>query len=268
MPSDKEKAESLISTGSEIAGTATGGAIGFLAGGPGGAAVGGALGVVISKGTIKLLSDISNRVLSKREEIRIGATAAFALMKIKSHLDDGAVPRKDGFFDYMGKKRSNAEEVFEGVLLKAKNEHEEKKAEFLGNIYANIAFFPGFSVGEANHLLQIAGNLTYRQMCILSLIEKKAQIQGIELKEKSYREVRESVLYETISILQETHGLHNLGLIVSKTNSQKTTAVLFGWVDIAPNRLSLTPMGKRYWEIMELHDIPEQDLEELARYLS
>ena len=36
MPSNREKVESLIATGSEIAGNEAGGAIGFLAGGPGG----------------------------------------------------------------------------------------------------------------------------------------------------------------------------------------------------------------------------------------
>lgn len=269
MPSSKEKIESFISTGSELAGTATGGAIGFLAGGAAGAAIGGVLGVIISKGAIRLLSDFADRFLSKREKIRVGATAAFALAKIKLYLDAGHKPRNDRFFNNKEGERSNAEEIFEGVLLKAKNEHEEKKAKILGNIFANLAFLKGFSVGEANHLLQIAGNLTYRKMCILSLIERKTQIQGIKLKENSYRELKgERIFYETISILQETYEIYNLGLIACKIKSSQGYEALLGWTDIAPNRLLLTSIGKRYYKVMGLQDIPEEDIKEVAKYLS
>jgi len=268
MSSDKEKVEALISNGSEIAGAAIGGAVGFLAGGPVAAAAGGALAVGISKGIGKLLSDIANRNLSKRERIRVGATVAFALAKIKSYLDSGRIPRDDGFFGDKGNKRSNAEEIFEGVLLKSKNEHEEKKAKILGNIFANIAFWPGFSVGEANHLLQIAGNLTYRKMCILSLIERKTQIQGIKLREDEYRGFKGQILYESISILQEIYEMYNLGMIACKSKSSEGHEALLGWTDVAPNRLLLTPMGKRYYKVMGLQDIPKKDIKEVARYLS
>lgn len=279
MPTDREKVESLISTGGEIAGAATGGAIGFLAGGPTGAAFGGALGIIISKGAISLLSDIADRFLSKREKIRVGATAAFALVKIKSHLDAGFEIRNDGFFNNKEMERSGAEEIFEGVLLKAKNEHEEKKAKILGNIFANVAFFQGFSVGEANHLLQIAQNLTYRGMCILSLIKRKDQIQGVKLREDSYRESKgERIFYETISILQEAYQIYNSGLIACKQKSSQEGGaeivssegyrVLLGWTDIAPNRLLLTSLGERYYIVMGLDDIPEEDIKEVAKYLS
>lgn len=121
MPDSKEKIESLISTGSKIAGAVTGEAVAFLVGGPGGAAIGGVL--------TKILSDIADRILSKREKMRVGATAAFALEKIKSYLDAGLRLRDDGFFQGKEGNRADAEEIFEGVLLKAKNEHEEKKSQ-------------------------------------------------------------------------------------------------------------------------------------------
>lgn len=268
MLGDK-KVRSLISTGSEIAGAATGGAIGFLAGGLGGAAIGGASGVIISKGVTKLLCDFADRFLSKRETIRVGATAAFALMKIKAHLDAGSNPRNDGFFDEKAGKRSDAEEIFEGVLLKAKNEHEEKKAKILGNIFANIAFFPGFSVGEANHVLQIAQNLTYRGMCFLSLIKRKEQFQNVRLKEDGYRETKAgTIFYETISILQEAYQIYSFGLIASKLKSSESYEAMLGWTDVAPNRLLLTPIGERYYKVMGLQDLPEEDVKGVAKYLS
>ncbi len=115
MAFDRDKVKSLISAGSEIAGPTAGAAIGFLAGGPGGAALGGFLGVVIPKG----LSDMTDRFLSSREKTRVGATAAFALAKIKMYRDSGKEPRNDGFFEDKGEGRTDADEIFEGVLLKA-----------------------------------------------------------------------------------------------------------------------------------------------------
>ena len=79
MLPNEEKIKSLLSSGSEITGAAAGSAIGFFIGGPVGAAIGGASGVVTSK----VLSDIADRLLSGREKVRVGATAIFALEKIK-----------------------------------------------------------------------------------------------------------------------------------------------------------------------------------------
>lgn len=281
MPLDKDKIKSLITTGTEIAGNVTGGAITFLTEGLGGVALGGSLGVVISK----ILSDITNRLLSNREQVRVGATATYAITKVKARLNSGDELRNDGFFEDKGEGRTDADEIFEGVLLKAKNEHEEKKASILGNIFANTAFFPGFSVGEANHLLQIAENLTYRKMCILSLIKRKDEIQGIKLREESYVEdIRDEkkVLWtrprdeiipeETMSMLQEAYEISNLGLIVCKDKSdvvvKESYWELLGWSDIVPDGLELTEMGKRYYQVMGLDDIPKQEIREVAKFLS
>lgn len=262
-----DKVVSLISNGSEIAGPAIGGAVGFLTGGPAGAAAGGALGAIAPKAIRKLLADITNRTLSKREQIRVGATAAFALEKIKSYMDSGKAPRNDGFFSSNETERPNAEEIFEGVLLKSKNEHEEKKTKIFGNIFANIVFMPEFSVGESNHLLQLAESLTYRKMCLLSLFERRYSIHGLKLRDNDYRDYREQVPYETISILQEVYDLYLLGMLVCATSESGYEALL-GLADVRPDRMLLTELGTRYYEIMGLQDIPIEDLLEVVKFIS
>jgi len=270
MPTDKDKLKSLISAGSNITGAAAGGVMGFLIGGPLGATIGGPLGILIYKG----LSDMANRVLSTREVTRVGATAQYAITKVKERLDSGDKLRDDDFFEDKRKGRTDAEEIFEGVLLKAKTEHEEKKTKILGNIFANIAFFRGFSVGEANHLLRITENLTYRKMCILSLVKRKDEIQGIKLREESYSDYWEEpgkkiTLFETASTVQEAYEMYGLGLILCKDRAEEGSFwSLTEWTDIAPNGLELTPMGERYYQVMGLDDIPEEDVREVARYLS
>ena len=226
MPPDKDKVKSLLSKGSQITGASAGGTAGFLLGGPVGAALGGPLGLVFTN----ILSEMANRVLSNREEIRVGATARFALTKIKSRIKCGNKLRNDGFFEEKKKGRTDAEEIFEGVLLKAKNEHEEKKTKILGNIFANVAFFPSFSVGEANHLLRIAENLTYREMCILSLIRRKHEIGGIRLSSdwlgEEYLTGEASLGYsvEKASVLQQAYELCNYGLAFCSTGKKDVTA--------------------------------------------
>lgn len=267
-----DEVKSLISMGSEITGHAAGSALGFLIGGPGGAALGGLSGVIISRG----LSDIIGRLLSNREKVRVGATATYAITKVKARLDSGDELRNDGFFQDKGKRKTDAEEIFEGVLLKAKNEHEEKKTKILGNIFANTAFSPGFSVGEANHLLRIAENLTYRKMCILSLIKRKDEIQGIKLREASYSDYWQEpdkgiASAETVSTVQEAYEMYGLGLILcrDKTDGWGGFWSMTEWTDIAPNGLELTPMmGERYYQVMGLDDVSEEDIKEVARHLT
>ncbi len=268
MTDEKEKITLLISKGDKIAGAAVGGAIGFLIGGPLGAAAGGPIGIA----TEKLISDFADRILSEREKIRVGATATYAILKIKSYIDEGQDPRTDGFFDVNGGERSDAEEIFEGVLLKAKNDHEEKKAKILGNIFANIAFSRDVSVGEANHFLQIAGNLSYRQMVVISLIARKKQIEGVELSREGLKRKRwEKISSDTISILQGIYELYNLGLIRQKTNvtinDLTGNVVLSGLEQIIPGRLTLTPFGDRCYKTMGLMDISEEELKEIANYI-
>jgi len=259
MSLSEDKIKSLISAGSDITGAASGGAIGFLIGGPVGAALGGLSGVVICR----TLSEIAGRLLSHRETVRVGATAIFAITKIKERLDSGDKLRDDGFFESKKKVRSDAEEIFEGVLLKAKNEHEEKKTRIIGNIFANTAFYPAISVGQANHVLRIAENLTYRAMCILSLIKRKDELEGVRLSGGDYKQ-REKISYETMSLLQESYELYNLYLIVPK---DPNVILINNWTGMSPNILKLTPIGERYYQVMGLDDIPEEDVREVARHL-
>lgn len=157
---NENKVKALIYGGTEIAGSAAGGAIGFLVGGLPGASGGNALGVAIAKTTGKLLSDLVDRSLSERERVRVGGTAALAISKIQEFFDSGYKPRNDGFFEKQGNQRPDAEEIFEGTLLKSKNDHEEKKAKIYANIFAMVAFNSTISSAEANYLLQKFANLT------------------------------------------------------------------------------------------------------------
>ncbi len=173
---DSEKAQELISFGSEITGSAIGGALGFFAGvlidGPLGGATAGVAGAIAGR-AVHVVGDIARRHLSRREKVRVGAGLTFACIKIAQHLEEGRSPRNDDFFDANTSIRSSSDEILEGVLLKCKSEHEEKKVKLIGNIYANIVFMPEVSAFGANWLLQTVESLTYRQLCIIALVGRK-----------------------------------------------------------------------------------------------
>jgi len=258
MPrSFNDKIKSFLLMGMEIAGPAAGNAFGFLVGGIEGAALGGASGVVITRS----LSDFVNRTLSAREKARVAATTIFAIEKIKSRLEAGDTLRNDGFFEEKQDGKSEADEIFEGVLLKAKNEHEEKKAKIIGNIFANSAFSSSISIGQANHALRIAEGLTYRQMCLLSLI---TVTEGIELSDEDYGK-RKKIPYETISLLQETYDLYsNYGLIIL---NDPNIILVQNWRGMSPKKFQLSPLGERYYQLMGIEEsIPDEDIKDIARH--
>lgn len=262
---ESKKVYSVLKMGAEMFGGMASTAAGLItisSLGPMGVVLLGGLGAGISK----LIVDVTERQLSKRELTRMGGTAYVALTKIHEDIESGKEIRKDDFFESSNFQRSSAEEIFEGVLIKAKNEHEERKVRLLGNIFANAAFMPKVSVGEVNHILKMFDDLTYRQLCALALIFRKKPL-GIELEDIDYAEFGNekylSFLSPTsISLRVEIYQMYQLGLV-----NMNDTALL-SWEHIAPEKLELTELGNRCYEIMGLYEIPNDEIKILVRVLS
>ncbi len=282
---DREQLKQIIDTGSNVIGTATGNLLGFLLADAPGAALGGAIGASLT-GVIKQVTlDVIKRKLSHREEIRIAATTTYVTSEVQNRLNAGEVPRNDDFFVRNDESSfSNAGEIFEGVLLKSKNQHQEKKIKFISRIFTNTAFQVEISVAEANHVLQIVENMTYRQMCLLALFNRKNELENNNLLNVSLSEMQEEMALSNglLPILQEIFQLYNLGLIArlnvaSEQGDGFITAsigygfnyeAMFGLDDVAPNKMILTSLGERYFSIINLSEIPIEDLKEVATALS
>ncbi len=171
---EEARAKRIVTRAAELAGeTGAGALVGFFFGGPLGAAAGG-LTPLVTTATRKILTEVTNRVLSNREQIRVGKGAWHSLTTIHQRRAEGHLPRNDGFFEEDLSGRSPAEEIFEGVLLKCKNEHEEKKARYIGNIFGN-AMFSGASADLINAVLSVAGSLSYRQIRLLAIMGRKSE---------------------------------------------------------------------------------------------
>jgi hypothetical protein len=260
MSNNNDKVESLISAGSDIAGAAVSGALGFIVGSPAAAAGAGVVGV----GVTRVLRDVATRILSGRETARVGATAAIAVSSIRERLKSGEKLRNDNFFETRGAWPSSADEIFEGTLLAAKNTHEERKARYLGYLYSNVAFDETCSEEEANYLIHVVDSLTYAQFVLLSLFSGSSG--AYNLRGTAYG-AGAQVPYATISTLQSIHELCDLNLVVMQRPNENHHTIVMGVNIICPQHLKLAVSGRRLYDILGLSAIPQEDLEGVARWL-
>ena len=95
----------------------------------------------------------------------------------------------------------------EHILLRSRQEPEEKKLPFMAHLFANLAFDSTIDVHMAHQLTKAAELLTYRQLCLLRLAAVKDKFG---LRNRDYRG-QSSFSISLYPILYEIYHLHNLG---------------------------------------------------------
>lgn len=234
----------------DVAGDVGGAAVGLLLGGPTGAVAGAASGPLLAEAARKVFGDIAGRFLSNREEIRIADAAFYATSEIAGRLESGEQLRQDDFFTSDKSGRSDAEEVFEGVLIKCKNEHQEKKAPFLGYLFANVAF-SSVSVSNANAILKLAERMSYRQFCILDLCVQEDEfgfdnMQFLRLRSHPAGD-------EAAFPLTEWRELRSEAIAVIEPEKS-----------VEGPKLRTTSVGISAYELLGLSKIPRAEIQELV----
>ena len=219
------------------------------------------IGAIVGSAAGNLLSglgqDIWERHLSRREKQRLGTVFDVMVTEIHRRRENGEALRDDGFFEEKQGDRSDADEVAESVLLKAQREPEEKKIEYMGYLFASIAFNPEISVQMAHQLTKIAEQLTYRQLCILRLSRVKDKYG---LRDKDYRDQNpfERELYE---VLYECADLHN------KEYINFGGEVAPGLTNAIPSGMALQAVGRDLYNLMRLCLIPDADIARIVDQL-
>lgn len=245
MDDAPDKAKTLVECGAEIAGACIGGALGFVAGGPGGAAAAGAVGVIVTRS----LANTADKVMSHRERIRVGSVAAVAVACIADRINRGDTPRPDFFSS--DQIHSAGEQLFEGVLLKARDEYEEKKLLYLGRFYANLVFSPTISPATAALLIKMLERLTFRQLILLSLLLKKGQLDVENLRSQEHLDAElEALKREEMDL--HASDLGSMGLIRGA----------------APFVDELSPLGAMLASLAELDIVPDVEIEQVIELLS
>jgi len=226
------------------------------------------------------LEEVANRDLSSREKIRVAVSASTVITKIAKKIEQGEILRDDNeFFTSDGMNNSSAQEIFEGVLLKCKQEHEERKIKFISNIMANIAFEKEVGVYEANQMIKIADTLTYRQLTMISIIIMNENerlnllselIVGPEYWEVSYRQELLDLI--RLGIVQQVFVDFEEIILTPEYIQERVMTNDFGvvssWDQIIPEALVLTAFGTILYEYMGLEELPEVDLEITKKLMS
>jgi hypothetical protein len=251
----------LIAAGADIVGAGAGAGIGHFLGGAMGAAAGGTYGAMATVMLKDVALDFTYRALGEREQARVGAAVLCFAEKYQERLDAGEQPRQDGFFEDPPDNRSAAKELFEATLLAAQREHQEKKLRFFGNLMANIAFHPEIDRAQANHLIETAEALSYRQLCLLALFPKPGQPR-LNLRQRTYGyDGIRTASVELTSLLQEIYALHVRNLVTGPG------AWVHAIASIAPAEVFLYGVGPTLYDLMELYDISDNDLAPLITLL-
>ena len=209
----------------------------------------------------RLGAEMAQRLLGPREELRIGATLAFAAEKIKSNMEKGEQIRQDGFFQKQPNERAAADEILEGILLVAQREHQERKLPFYGNLIANIAFHPGINRAQANLLIRLAERISYRQLCLLALFGSRDK-QGFGLRQEDYTKA-ENIGEAKVGLLQEIYDIYSQGML----NASGVALIDLGGV--TPGKMNIQGMGAMLYNLMELWriDLRGRDVAEIVSLL-
>ncbi len=134
------------------------------------------------------------------------------------------------------------------MLLRAKNESEEKKAPFLANLVASVAFDPAISIEMANYLIKLAERLTYRQYCYVALVGQLGIIDVEQLRRATHKDIELEVLKQEEMELHSSDGLGTLGILHGPGP----------WDD------ALSPLGHAFYMYMELAKVPSHDLKKVV----
>jgi len=106
------------------------------------------------------------------------------------------------------------------VMLKARGAYQEKKLRLLGNLYANVAVDPSVSPSSANHLVELAGQLTYRQLVFLAIAAEQQRVGAMsrekDLHAKDSDGERITRDGNAIALLTEMYDLYQRGTAESR----------------------------------------------------
>ena len=120
--------------------------------------------------------EFAERMLSPRENLRVGSALILAAEGIRKRLESGESVRADGFFDKTATNYSNMDEAVESTLKKVMGTTEEPKIKFMANLIESVYFDSDLDMHTYRHILKHLEELTYRQLCIVKLFMNADQI--------------------------------------------------------------------------------------------
>lgn len=107
--------------------------------------------------------------LTEWEKKRIENCMTSSIERIAERINNGDKLQEDGFFKEKPNGETDAEEVFESIVVASQRESQEMKQIFYGNMLDNVGFVDYLDADEFKFLLKVFEKLTYRQCLILAV---------------------------------------------------------------------------------------------------
>lgn len=229
----------------------------------------GITGELVGMNVNKLITEIANefdtRKLSDLEVGRVAEVMGYAIDDINFKLKEGKIIRNDNFFEDDIKDRTDGEEIFEGVIVAAQREYENKKLKYYGKLLSNISFREDVSKDQAVQLIQIAQRLSYRQYILIMIIAHSQFMKNSNVKlpylDNNALIKKKSTSYNDISVYQDIYELYRMGIL----NGGGDVILEMGY--IIPSKLGIQGVGVRLFELMELDKVSVEVSEYFKDYL-
>jgi hypothetical protein len=214
-----------------------------------------AVAAMAGTGIAAVGADLARRLLSPRQEVRVGEVFVQAGAALKAKEVMGEHIRGDGFF--ADGERSAGHEFAEGVMLAAMDSFEEKKIPYLANLLANVAVSPNIDAHTANFMLLSAGKISWLQFCLLGII---ARAEEYPLPDTPFLQAQDWDRHTARTTLQRMADMTGPDqLLHFKTVKREGGIGLQLW-DLNMNGIEIGSFGGLIINAMDLHTIPRDDL--------
>jgi hypothetical protein len=217
-------------------------------------------------------AEIEKRLLAPRQEKRIAEAYDYLSKGVEAHLESGDALRDD--FYGSTEDGGMAGELLEGVLLTAADAWEQRKVPYIGRLFAEMSFEPSVNVADANYLLRLADQLTYRQLQLQAFLHRVDSLDTAEMVGFIMDDATPHRLNKATDALQaEMEDLCSLGLVGVKRKDGTMGAPYPTWDGIADagtlkraslTDIHLTPLGETLHRLMGLGDIPTEETDEIV----
>ncbi len=233
------------------------GAVAGMAGGPGGIIAGSVLGAAFTE----TLRDVARRMLSNKEQLRVDNASTYIAEGIIAKWDAGEIVRQDDFFQGSANFTSDGAELLEGILLRCKEQYQERKVRFISNIFKNVAFSERISSQTAYQTLSLAEELTYQKFCMLSYYGRKEAFTDFNILNDPTTWYPEAQVPHAMDIaIQDLLEMHYQGLLTNQFGITVANSLV-------PGTMTLTSKGQVAFDLMELGQVESDDVLAVIRPL-
>lgn len=212
-----------------------------------------------------IANEFDTRVLSEIESDRVKDVMVTAVKKIEKNLSENKKLREDNFFQKIEDK-SDAQEIFEAIIISSQREAQSMKLKFYGNLLANIGFNKDITSDECMQLIEIAERLTYRQCLLMTAIyintaQYRMMGQASILADRFIHNNEKNIPFSRVSLYQEVLELYRMGLVFEKNGN---LIINIGQLNF--HNLIVGGLGDRIVELMELDRLMDNELTDKHLY--